>query len=1065
MHYAVCIEALLLVAMVSAGGRAPAAEPVRFNRDIRPILSDNCFKCHGPDSVARQADLRLDRREGLFGDGDAAAPVVAPGRAADSALFRRITSDDQDERMPPPDSGKTLTAEQIALLERWIDEGAVWEEHWSFQRPVRTAPPPTQQPGWRRNAIDAFVLAELERRGLAPSPEAAAETLLRRVTLDLTGLPPTPAELDAFRSDPAPDRYERAVDRLLASPRHGEHMAVDWLDAARYADTSGYQTDGPRDMSRWRDWVIDAFNAGMPFDQFTVEQLAGDLLPDPTLDQLIATGFNRNHRANSEGGIIPEEYQVEYVVDRVDTTMAVWLGLTIGCARCHEHKYDPVSHAEYYRLFAYFNNVPEHGRALKLGNSPPYIPAPTPEQQRRAGQLAAARDAAQRNWQAQAGRVAEAQQAWEQSAALAANTRWTLTDSLESWFRLAGSTGDELDAERVLEWRREPAVAAAASVPVAGGAIQPEFAPGPDGGSVEFDGQSYLSVGDAGRFGYLDAFSVAAWVRPDGAATGGVVSRMSDDSDSDGWTLHLHNGRVQVNLVKRWLDDALRVETVEPLRPEEWQHVVLTYDGSRFASGVHVFVNGEPQPLRVHLDALNQSFLSEEPLRIGATGTRQRFTGGIADVRLYRRTLSPREAQIISVVEPIDALARIVPAARTPAQAAKLQEYFLAHAAPADVQAAYQSARATQAEYENFLHLLPNTMVMAEMDPPRTTRVLLRGAYDKPGDPVTAGVPQALLGGKPDPGGNRLDLARWLVDPSNPLTARVAVNRLWQKLFGVGLVKTSEDFGTQGEPPSHPELLDWLATEFLRRGWDTKALLRLIVTSAAYRQASSANAELVAADPENRWLARGPRFRMPAEMVRDQALAASGLLEERLGGPSVKPYQPDGLWQEIASDTEYVQSTGPDLYRRSLYAYVKRTVANPTLVVFDSSTREACLLRRTRTNTPLQALTLLNDVTFVEAARVLAGRVIQNAGATDEARLGQLLRLTACREPSAAELTVLQRALDGHRTHFRSNPQAAEALVRSGAAPSPEHVDVPELAAWTLVASLVLNLDEVVTKE
>lgn len=1064
MRSATARIAVVVTAVVLSARISHAAAPLRFNRDVRPILSDNCFKCHGPDSVSRQADLRLDQEQGLRGRTTDGAAVVAAGDPQGSELYRRLVTDDPDLRMPPADSGKSLTPRQIDVLTQWIQEGAVWEEHWAFQLPVRCPLPAASRPDWGRNAIDRFVLAELDRRGWSPSPEAALETLVRRVTLDLTGLPPTPEEVAAFRDDPAPDRYERLVDRLLTSPRFGEHMAVDWLDAARFADTSGYQTDGPRDMSRWRDWVIAAYNANMPFDQFTIEQLAGDLLPNPTLDQQIATGFNRNHRANSEGGIIPEEFEVEYVVDRVDTTGSVWLGLTIGCVRCHEHKYDPISHEEYYRLYAYFDGVPEYGRALKLGNSPPYIPAPTPDQAQHLAQLAAERDAAQQAWEAIVPHAAAAQRVWEESAKLAAPTEWTLTDGLDAWFRLNGGLGDEIDFERVLETRSDSAVATAQTEPVSVGGDSPDFTTSPAGGGVEFDGASYLSATGPGRFGFLDSLTVAAWVRPEGDAAGGIVSRMSDTTDTEGWALQLRNGHVQVNFVNRWLDDAIRVETEAPLRSGEWQHVAMTYDGSRWAAGVKIYVNGERQPVRVLLDAINSTFLREEPLRIGTGGYRGRLRGAVADVRLYRRELSERDARIISAVEPIDAIARLAPEARTAAQAAKLEEYFLTRTAALNVRETYAALRTAEARYAQYLRQIPNTMVMTEAAGPKQAFVLMRGAYDKPGAPVTAGVPQALRAGRPDPGGNRLDLAKWLVDPANPLTARVTVNRFWQKFFGAGLVRTSEDFGTQGEPPSHPDLLDWLATEFIRTGWDQKALVRLLVTSATYRQSSAAGAERIAADPENRWLARGPRFRMPAEMVRDQVLAIAGLLQERLGGPSVKPYQPDGLWQEIASDTEYVRSTGPDLYRRSLYAFVKRTVANPTLYVFDSSTREACLLRRTRTNTPLQALTLLNDVTFVEAARVLAQQVLAEANANDQAHLSQLMQRAAARTPKPAELQVLQRTLAAQRQHFAQHPDAAAALIRIGDAPHTK-IDPVELAAHTLVASLILNLDEVITKE
>lgn len=1029
-----------------ACGEDAARDGVRFNRDVRSILADNCFQCHGPDSASREADLRLDTQEGLFAERDGAA-IVVPGAPDGGELFRRISSDDPDERMPPADSGKSLTAAQIDTLRRWIETGAEWEPHWAFVPPERVPAPDVSDRSWPRNAIDRFVLAELERRGLAHAPEAGPETLVRRVTLDLTGLPPTPDEVDAYLADPAADRYERLVERLLASPRYGEHLTVGWLDAARYADTSGYQNDGPREMWRWRDWVIDAYNAGMPFDQFTIEQLAGDLLPGATLDQRIATGFNRNHRGNAEGGIIPEEYAVEYVVDRVDTTGSVWLGLTVGCGRCHDHKFDPLSQKEYYGLYAYFNSIPESGRAIKEGNSPPYVKSPTDDQRAELAELDGRLEAARRRWDDGANERAALQSEWERSIAGEEQLDWTPAEGLVAHFPLDGDAADRVDVSR--------------RAGLVGQSIA--YVPGPRGQGVQLDGESFLDAGDVGKFGYFDAFSISAWVRPEGTPTGGIVTRMSDDSDSDGWAVHLADGHVQVNLVKRWLDDSLRVETETELAAGEWSHVTVVYDGSRVADGIAVYFGGERQPLRVNLEALNQTFANDQPLRIGSTGTQQELQGAMADVRVFDTALSSTAAQILSVVEPLNELAALPVERRTPAQLAKLGEYFLLHAASESARSAYSNLLALERQRVALLDSFPTTMVMEELERPRPAFVLERGAYDRPAVAVERGVPDALASGE-DVGGNRLDLARWLVDGENPLTARVAVNRYWQRLFGVGLVRTAEDFGTQGESPSHPELLDWLAREFVRTGWDVKHLHRLILTSATYRQSSRIPPELRTLDPENRLLARGPRVRLTAEMIRDQALAAAGLLGERIGGPSVKPYQPEGLWNEIATDTVYEQSTGSDLYRRSLYCYTKRTVANPTFTLFDAGTREACVLRRSRTNTPLQSLTLLNDVTFVEAARVLAARVLGESG-NDGERLTLLFRLATCRMPDAEELALLQQSLEAHRAHFSADADAATALTRAGEYPVESATDVAELAAFTAVAEVILNLDEVVTKE
>ena len=1079
-----------VVALLTVVGITPAAAapPVRFNRDVRPILADACFKCHGPDNVARQAELRLDTREGLLAEREG-KPLIAPQRPDASTLWQRITHTDPDERMPPVDSGKSLTPAQIATLKEWIAQGAPWEDHWAFVPPQRPAVPQVRQNDWPRGEIDCFVRSALEHRAeqdpltltLSPADggegtgyEAAPETLIRRLTLDLTGLPPNLEEVEAYLADSSPDRYERLVDRLLASPRYGEHVAVDWLDAARYADSSGYQNDGPREMWRWRDWVIAAMNANMPFDQFTVEQLAGDLLvPDEAaqvvrqprgylprdpraLDLLIATGFQRNHRGNSEGGIIPEEYAVEYAADRVDTTGAVWLGLTIGCARCHSHKYDPITQKDYYRLFAYFNQVPEYGRAVKEGNSPPYIKAPTPEQRQRLQLLETERAAAQGQWDRSLPQLEKVQRKWERRLASQPAVDVTVTSDLVARLSLDGVLGDSIRPEFLVNVENGPV----------------RFVDGPDAGALDLNGEQFLDAGDVAKFSYFDAFSASAWINPAAPLTGGIVSRTSDDAYEDGWTFQMVDGRLQVNLVKRWLDDAIRVETTAALTPERWQHVAMTYDGSRVADGIKVYVNGVPQPLTVHYDFLNQSFTNNEPLRIGSTGTRRRLTGALADVRIYTSALSAADIGLLATRETVTQIASIKPSQRTAAQAHKLREYFLLHAAPAELREAAVRMRRAVAEHQRFLDRLPTAMVMVDQPSPRATTVLQRGVYDRPGELVTANVPAALNASvpqpstlSPQPSSNRLDLARWLVDPQHPLTARVAVNRLWQRLFGTGLVKTSEDFGTQGDPPSHPQLLDWLAIELIDSGWDLKHIHRLIVTSATYRQSSRCTPELAQADPENRWLARGPRLRLSAEMLRDQALAASGLLEERLGGPSIYPYQPEGLWQEIATDTQYDSSPAPDVYRRSLYCYTKRTVANPTLVLFDASTRESCTLRRGRTNTPLQALALWNDITFVEAARMLAERSHSSPSATPEKSIRRIFQQVAARPPKADELSRLMQSWSAYRDEFRRDAKARENLLAAGKAQAATVEDEAGAAALVAIASVLLNLDEVVTKE
>ena len=1054
------IATAIVVALAAFASRAGGAEPIdpitaspstaqiEFNRDIRPILAAHCYACHGPDARSRQADLRLDDRESAVAARDGTAAIV-PGSAATSEVVRRLMATDAAERMPPVESKAPLSAAQIELVRQWIDEGAVWQPHWSLLAPQRSGSPPEPPNGSVRNPIDSFVFARLQSAGRQPAVEADKTTLIRRVTLDLTGLPPTLAEIDDYLADTSPAAYERVVNRLLASPRYGEQMALAWLEAARFADTSGYQNDGPRQMWRWRDWVIEAFNSNMPFDRFTVEQLAGDLLPSATLEQRLATGFNRNHRGNAEGGIIPEEYAVEYVVDRVETTATVWLGLTIGCARCHDHKFDPITQREFYKLFAFFNNIPEHGRAIKVGNSPPMIAAPTREQSQALADLDRTIALAEARLSTLEPEIAPAQQAWEQSLSEQADYDWNLTRDLVAHFPLDTTSPNSSSATAPAKWIGDPAT----------------YLPGRLGQAAQFKAPTHLDAGDVADFGYLDKFSLAAWVRIDQSGGGTILSRMADMPQGEGFSVALEAGTVHVRLVKRWLDDAIRVATRDTLDPDNWHHVLVTYDGSRLASGVRVYLNGQPATLTVLLDELNQTFSTKAPLRIGAGGGPDgQFTGLIDDVRIYADALEPIEAAIVASPTSISAIASRPADRRSTAETAKLRLCFLESHTPVQLRESWRTLVDLRRQRQLLIESFPTAMVMEEMPSPRPTHVLERGQYDRPGEQVTADVPSCLPPLPADAPRNRLTLARWLVDPSNPLVARVAVNRFWQSYFGVGLVKTSEDFGSQGELPSHPELLDWLATEFVRLDWDIKALQRLIVTSATYRQSSQVTAADWEDDPDNRLLAHGPRVRLAAETIRDQALAASGLLVEQLGGPSVKPYQPAGLWKDLATDTEYAEETGPSLYRRSLYTYRKRTVSSPTMAVFDAPSRETCSVRPTRTNTPLQALTLLNDVTFVEAARVLAERALREGGSSADERIMRLFRLVLARQPSPDELRVLTAALDRHLAQYRRNPQAASKLVSVGRAPRAAEFDVTAVAAYTVLASLVLNLDEAITK-
>ena len=1073
------------------------AEPVRFNRDIRPILADSCFSCHGPDRNQRKADLRLDLAPAASAPGE--TPVVVPGSPDKSELWRRVSSQDPEQQMPPPDTRARLSAGQLQLVRRWIEEGAAWEDHWAWNAPQLPPVPAVQDSSWPRTPIDQFVRAKQEQSGLGHAPAAPLQTQLRRIFLDATGIPPSSEQLDGSLGEPSapapPDVLERAVDLALASPRYGERMAIRWLEAARYADTSGYQNDGPRDMWRWRDWVIESYNQDLPFDQFTIEQIAGDLLPEPTLRQRIATGFNRNHRGNAEGGIIPEEFAAEYVVDRVDTTATVWLGMTLGCARCHEHKFDPISHREFYQLFAYFNNVPEHGRAIKEGNSPPYIVAPTDHelalQREWLDRLA---DAEQRAAAAEPELIRQ-QQEWEsrQTSRLDPADRpvlddWNIEDGLqlrldcdppslveekgwrvESLSNQSEATGRSAEgvSGNALALEGDTVFVLASSVPPAGS---------PAAGAI--DPAAPAAPRLPGDFGYFDRFTVSVWVHATDNRRGTIVSKMTDAPDGDGWSLRWSQGRIQVNFVKRWLDDALRLETAQPVPTGAWHHIGVVYDGTRVAKGVTIYLDGIPQEKIVQLDGLNQSFANKEPLRVGGGGGPEYgMHGRVDEMRIFDRALEPREMALLANATPLSRLVATPAPQRSAVERDKLREFYLTRvASPADA-AAWRRHLQLRREFDAFQRALPTVMVMEEMPTPRETRILIRGEYDKLGEQVAPAIPELFGGAARKFPPDRLGLARWLVDPANPLTARVAVNRSWQMLFGAGIVRTVEDFGTQGDTPSHPELLDWLAVTFARSSgnvaaeskdaesrWSQKLLLRRLLLSASYLQASSIDPDSTGTDSTNRLLTRGPRFRLSAEMIRDQALAVADLLVERIGGRSVKPYQPADLWKELATDNDYQTDRGGGLFRRGIYTYWKRTVAPPNMMTFDAAARETCVVREVRTNTPLQALTLLNEITFVESARNLAAVALREPGASPDRKIAEAFRRATCRPPAAAELRRLVQGFQRFHEHFSRHPDAARELLELGESPLPADFDRSELAAMTATCNLILNLDEVITR-
>ena len=1052
-----CARGCLLLAL-AVGGFSPAwaeDEPIVFNRDVRPLLSDNCYACHGPDEKQREAGLRLDTRAGALAELESGGFALVPGDRAKSKLHERITAADADERMPPLESGKSLSPAEIELLATWIDQGAPWQVHWSLLKPERPAPPAVQHEQRVRNEIDRFIFAELESRGLKPAPEADRRTLIRRLSFDLTGLPPTIAEVRAFLADQEPGAYERLVNRLLASPRYGERMAMEWLDAARYADTHGYHIDSHRDMWPWRDWLIEAINDNLPYDQFVVQQLAGDLLPGATLKQKVATGFSRNHVINFEGGAIPEEYRVQYVADRVETTSTLFLGLTIGCARCHDHKFDPISQREYYRFFAFFNTVPEKGLDGRKGNAVPRIKAPKPAQSAQMEEYAREISALEKSLQDRKQQADAGLAAWEQRQLDGKVELPEPPDDMLMHLPLDEGQGAEVTDAKDDDRR---------------GKIHgtPRWAAGHHAGGLKFDGNTFVDLGDTANFDRDQEFSYGAWVFAKAGDEMAVIARLDDTETRRGYDLVLDQGVVAAHLSYRWPDSAIRVETKQRLARRRWHHVMVTYDGSNKAAGLRIYVDGKRQQTEATHDALKGTIKTTKPLYLGRRNSHAPFRGRLDDVRIYQRELSAVEVALIARVNPVEQILAVAPQSRSDEQQTALADYYVEYH-DAEYRPLWATVRKLRKARTALDLAIPTTMVMQEMDKPRETFMLDRGQYNQPGEKVTAGVPSSLpplADGAPP---NRLGLAKWLVDPAHPLAARVTVNRYWQMVFGTGIVKTAEDFGSQGERPSHPKLLDWLATEFVRSGWDVAHMQRLIVTSAAYRQTSRVTPELLQRDPENRLLARGPRFRLSAEMIRDNALAIGGLLGDKIGGPSVKPYQPAGLWEEVAyggpvySAQTYEQDHGRALYRRSMYTFWKRSCPPPSLQTFDAPEREFCTVRRSRTNTPLQALVLMNDPTYVEASRVFAERIMTEGGSDPVSRIELAVEMAIARPPTPQETEILLGVLERHIADYRRDKQAALALLSVGERKRNEQLDVSELAAWTTIASMIFNLDESIT--
>jgi Protein of unknown function (DUF1553)/Protein of unknown function (DUF1549)/Planctomycete cytochrome C len=1181
---------ILLAALAAAGAgggsdpRTPARreEPVRFDRDVRPILADRCFKCHGSDAKAREADLRLDLREDATRAREGTAAIV-PGDPDKSEMWRRITSDDPDLVMPRPASRKPRLSEaERAIIRKWIEEGAAYEPHWAFVPPKRPSVPEVSNPAWCRNGIDRFVLARLEREGLAPSAEASKDVLLRRVFLDLTGLPPTPEETDAFAADERPDAYERLVSRLLRDEpyrsRHAERMATPWLDAARYGDTCGLHTDDGRSIWPWRDWVLRAFRDDMRFDAFLTEQLAGDLVPGASRDQIVASGFNRNHVTTDEGGALPEEYLVEYAIDRVATTGSAFLGLTIGCARCHDHKFDPISQEDFYRLFSFFNSIDEPGKYSQILDPKrahePNLAVPSAEQEQELARLRV--ELAKREADADRPVPGEASKrdadlaeiaskhhvSWESVRVESATSTGgaTLVNQADGSILATGTNPDE----------DEYAITVALAQPARMLLLEALPDPSLPGGRVGrgFNGNAVLTNitaearsrahpeerrrvrfawawadheqggGDFGVLNALDAPDARGWGVAGHQKPGGrVVLFVADDEFGfEGGTLlevrlsfnsghqqhalgrvRLRAGRIDAAGVHRlpvaqgeWYrvgpfpadgGDAAYKTTFEPegatsidlkhnfgFGNQTWVHARGFADGKVHAlpEGTHALYLARrvfsPSPRKLEL-----SLGSDDGIRVFEDG-REIFghqiertakpdqdhatldlgkgpgtivlkivnTGG--ESGFYYRAVRP-EGEIAGALT----IALLPEAARSEEMRARLERAWRVEFSPTH-RAAHERVVEVAAKIAKIESEIPMTMVMRELTKPREAFVLVRGQYDRPdrSRPVGRGVP-AALGVLPEGApANRLGLARWMTSASNPLVARVAVNRLWATVFGAGIVRTSDDFGNQGEWPSHPELIDWLAVEFREGGWNVRTMIERIVTSATYRQQSIVRAEVRNRDPDDRLLAYFPRRRLSGEMIRDQALFVSGLLVEQFGGPPVKPYQPPGLWEEVAmpaSNTRiFKRDDGPALWRRSVYTYWKRASPPPSMLLFDAPTRESCVVRRSMTNTPLQALALWNDEQFVEAARVLAQRTLAEGG-DDGARVARMFRRCTGREPDQDAVATLTRALAAFRERYLEAPADAGKVVAIGTASRPAEPGAAEIAAWTLVASAVLDLD------
>lgn len=1028
-------------------------ESIEYNRDIRPILAENCFACHGPDSAARKGDLRLDQRDAAI-----EAAAIVEGKPAESSLIERIKSNDAELVMPPPSSHKKITPEQLALLEKWISAGATYQPHWSYIAPQPQAPPAVQQESWVKNPIDRFVLHRLEQMGLSPAPEADRFTLARRAALDITGLPPTPEMVDEFVNDPAPDAYEKYVERLLTSERWGEHRGRHWLDYARYADSHGIHFDNYREIWAYRDWVIQAFNRNLPYDQFTIEQLAGDLLPNPTLDQKIATGFNRCNITTNEGGVIPEEYAVLYTRDRMETTAAVWLGTTANCSVCHDHKFDPLSTKETYSLAAFFNNTTQNPMDGNIKDTPPTITVPLAEDRER--------------WERIDAEISEAQTQLDmrREAARADFQTWTSQPDTQKQFRDYRAPSNSLVFHLPLDDGEGKSIHYATENQIRTLHLEKEtkWQNGVLSAKAwENQTESVPEFTTIGDFDRNQPFSLALWVKLANPKQGGsVLARMNEADGFRGWDIWLEQGKIGTHLVNKWPENAIKSLTRDALSPNQWNHIVINYDGSSKAEGIKIFVNGVKQTVVASNNTLSETLHTDVPLKIGQRHASDKTPGtGVQDFRIYSRELTDEEVGALARDSRISYLVQAA-TGRSEADTQELFDWYLSRKDEA-FKTSQQKLTALQNEKEDIRRRGTIAHIMVERAEEPSAFILNRGEYDQRREQVKPGVPAILPPMDEALPRNRLGFAKWLFTPDHPLTARVTVNRFWQEVFGTGIVRTSGDFGIAGELPVNQELLDWLAIDFRNNGWDVKRLFYLMLTSAAYRQAAEVTDVKLVKDPSNRFLSRGPRYRMDGEMVRDYALFVSGIMSPKIGGPSVKPYQPDGVWEAVAmigSNTrDYVRDQGEGLYRRSMYTFWKRSAPPASMEIFNAPSRETCTVRRDRTNTPLQALVTLNDPQFIEAARVLASKVLQQSDNFD-GRIKWLSKKILARELSIEETAIVRNSLDELQKHYQSVPTKASELLKVGDTPAIAELSEIEVAAWTMVVNELLNLDEVLNK-